>query len=243
MYTLLRYIISFIIVGVIATFMIGFFILPQITHKGDELYLPDVRSYNVVKAKRILTEMGFTTTIIKSNYNEQFIPNHVISMTPRAFTKIKRNRTIKLKIAGAKEKILLSDFKNKSLRNVQIAIDRNNLLIDTLIYEYNNHIKKDYIIDQYPKPNIFLESLDKVTFIISLGNPPDYYIVPHLININLKRGRDVISKAGLLLGTIKYEFNTNYLNNTILEQDLTDGMKLSFPSKINLIVSTDRIID
>ena len=33
----------------------------------------------------------------------------------------------------------------------------------------------------------------------------------------------------------------NYLNNTILDQDLTEGMKLSFPSKINLIVSTDRI--
>ena len=32
-----------------------------------------------------------------------------------------------------------------------------------------------------------------------------------------------------------------YLNNTILEQDLTDGMKLSFPNKINITVSIDRI--
>ena len=76
---------------------------------------------------------------------------------------------------------------------------------------------------------------------VSRGKAPDYYIVPNLININLKRGREVISRSGLLLGTVKYEYNTNYLNNTILEQNLTEGMKFSFPSKINLIVSTDRI--
>ena len=34
----------------------------------------------------------FESHIIKSNYNENYVPNHVISMTPRAFTKIKRNR-------------------------------------------------------------------------------------------------------------------------------------------------------
>ena len=28
-------------------------------------------------------------------------------------------------------------------------------------------------------------------------------------------------------------YNTTYLNNTILEQNLTEGMKLSFPSKIS----------
>ena len=104
-------------------------------------------------------------------------------------------------------------------------------------------IKKNYIIEQYPKANTSLESLDKITFIISLGSPPDYYIVPNLVNINLKRGREVISRAGLLLGIVTYEYNTNYLNNTILEQNLTEGMKFSFPSKINLIVSTDRIND
>jgi len=236
-----KYIISFIVVGSLITTVIGLLILPILTNKGKELYLPDVRGLNIVKAQNILEKEGFNTIVIKSNYNENYIPNHVITMTPRAFSKIKKNRTIKLKIAGNKESVIFEDFNDESIRNVKISINRNNLLIDTLIYEYNSTIKKDHIIEQYPKANTILKSLDKVTFIVSLGSPPDYYIVPNLININLKRGREVISKTGLLLGTIKYEYNTNYLNNTILEQNLTEGMKLSFPSKINLIVSTDRI--
>ena len=241
MHIIYKYIITFTSVGVIIITTTGLIILPLLTNKGKELYLTDVRGLNVVKAQNILENEGFNTTIINSNYNENYTPNHVIAMTPRPFTKIKKNRNIKLKIAGNKESVIIEDFKNKSLRNVEISVNRDNLLIDTLIYEYNSDIKKDYIIEQYPKANTSLESLDKITFVVSLGSPPDYYIVPSLVNINLKRGKEVISKAGLIIGSITYEYNTNYLNNTILEQNLTEGMKLSFPSKINLIVSTDRI--
>ena len=37
---------------------------------------------------------------------------------------------------------------------------------------------------------------------------------------------------GVMASINKYEFDSNYLNNTIVEQSLTDGMKLSFPHKI-----------
>ena len=39
--------------------------------------------------------------------------------------------------------------------------------------------------------------------------------------------------------TLTYEINDEYLNNTILEQSITGGLKLSFPKSIDLIISTD----
>ena len=84
-----------------------------------------------------------------------------------------------------------------------------------------------------------LKSGDMITFIISLGNPPNYYVTPNLINQNLYKAKENISKAGLLLGKITYEYNNDYLNNTVLEQSKTAGMRLSFPTKIDLIVTTD----
>ncbi len=41
-------------------------------------------------------------------------------MTLRPFTKIKKNRNIKLKIAGNKESVIIENFKNKSIRNVEM---------------------------------------------------------------------------------------------------------------------------
>ena len=179
--------------------------------------------------------------IINSSYTDKFKPNDVINMIPRAFSKVKKGRTIKLKIAGQKENVLMDNLVGKSLRNAKIQIDRKQLLIDTLIYEYNINVPKNNIIDQYPKHGKSLNSFDDISLIVSLGIPPDYYIVPHLINKNLTRAKEIIAKSGLILGNITYEFNDQYLNNTVLEQDLTENMRLSFPSIINLIVSTDRI--
>ena len=78
-----------------------------------------------------------------------------------------------------------------------------------------------------------------VTFVVSQGNPPNYYVTPNLINLNLNKAKEKISRAGLILGNIEYEYSKDFLNNTVLEQDKTPGMKLSFPARINLIVSTD----
>jgi len=237
-----RYFIVLSIYGVISLFLLSFIILPMITNKNGSLYLPDVRNLNVLRAEKILIDMDFKVEIIKSKYNKKYSPNNVVSMMPRPYSRVKNGRTIKLKIAGDKEDVILDDFTNKSLRNSKILLDRSNILIDTLIYEFNNNIIKDNIVDQYPRKNTVMKSFDKITLIVSLGSPPDYYIVPDLININYKTAKEIISKAGLKIGTISYEYHPDILHNTILEQSLTEGMKLSFPNKINLIISTDRII-
>ena len=84
-------------------------------------------------------------------------------MIPRPYTKVKRGRTIKLKVAGDKSTFILEDYKNTSLRNTKITLDQNNIIIDTLIYEYSNQIDKNFIIDQYPKKDKIMKSFDKVT--------------------------------------------------------------------------------
>tara|TARA_B100001142_G_C14227397_1_gene614034 strand:- start:193 stop:930 length:738 start_codon:yes stop_codon:yes gene_type:complete len=236
-----KYLISFTSIGLLFLLIISVFVLPYITKKNYTIYLPDVRNLNIVKAEKILNEQNFKVEIIKSNFNENYLPNEVVSMIPRAHTKVKKGRTIKLKIAGEKGQVLLEDFHNKSLRNTKIFLNHKNILIDTLIYEYNTSIMKDHIIDQYPKKEKLMQAFDKVTLIVSLGSPPDYYTVPNLININFKKAKDVLNKSGLLLGKTTYEYSDNILNNTILEQSLTPDMKLSFPHKIDLIISTDRM--
>ena len=101
-------------------------------------------------------------------------------------------------------------------------------------------VKKNHIISQFPKPSKLLKSNDLVTFIISQGQAPNYYVTPNLSNLNLYKAKEKISRAGLILGNIKYEYSKDFLNNTVLEQDKTAGMKLSFPARINIIVSTDK---
>ena len=60
------------------------------------------------------------------------------------------------------------------------------------------------------------------------------------LDVRPAKGSSYLIIFGLKLGNIIYEYNNDYLNNTVLEQNITGGLKLSFPKSIDLIVSTDK---
>ena len=240
MKTVYRYIISLIFFAVLGLFLLDNVFLYLYVNKNKDIYLPDVRFKDSLIAEKELKELGFEVEILFSDYDPENIPGNVIKISPRPFSKLKSGRIIKLTVASDKNDIVLEDFTNISLRNAELILKRLDLKIDTLLYEYNNDIKKNHIISQFPKPSKLLKSNDLVTFIISQGPAPNYYVTPNLINLNIYKAKENISRAGLILGNIKYEYSKDYLNNTVLEQDKTPGMKLSFPARINIIVSTDK---
>ena len=69
--------------------------------------------------------------------------------------------------------------------------------------------------------------------------PPDYYIVPDLINLSFNKAKIKINESGLLIGKVIYEYVDTLLNNTIIQQDQPPYKRLSMPLEINLIISKD----
>jgi len=235
----LKYILTLTILGILGLIIFDLLLLPLITKSKNNLYLPDVKNTNIFYAEKKLLDLGFNVEIIKSKYFDNIEPNTVINMSPRAFTKVKVGRLIKLTTSGEKEIIELKDYIGTSLTNAKLSLKRIGILIDTIMYEYNNDINKNYITSQFPSKGKNLYTNDKITFIVSLGQPPNHYTVPNLINMSLSKAKEHISKSGLLLGNVEYEFNDKFLSNTILEQSITPGVKLSFPEYLNLIISTE----
>ena len=240
MKTAYRYIVSLIFFAVLGLFLLDNVFLSLYVNKNKDIYLPDVRYIDSKIAEQKLKDLGFEVEILFSDYNPENDPGNVIKISPRPFSKLKSGRIIKLTVASDKNDIILDDFSNISLRNAELILKRLDLKIDTLIYEYSNEIKKNHIISQFPRASKMLKSNDLVTFIVSQGKAPNYYVTPNLINLNLYKAKEKISRAGLILGNIEYEYSKEFLNNTVLEQDKTPGMKLSFPARLNLIVSTDK---
>jgi beta-lactam-binding protein with PASTA domain len=237
---IVSYIFILIIIAIFGLITLNSIVLPLIVNANKSIYLPDCRNIDYRIGKQKLDSLGFISNIIFKDFNDNQIPFTIIETSPKPFTKLKSGRIIKLIVAGDKKDIILDSFIDKSIRNTFLELNRMTIAIDTLIYEYNNDIPKDYIISQYPKAGKLIKSGDEIVFIVSQGKAPNYYMTPNLINMNLPRAKETISKAGLLIGNIEYEFNTKYLNNTVLEQSKTSGMKLSFPAKIDLIVSKDK---
>jgi len=161
-------------------------------------------------------------------------------MFPRAFTKVKEGRTIDLTIAGKDEDITIPDISHSTLRNAKLIIDKLGLGIDTIIYEYDNIIPDGFISFQLPRKGKTVKSSTNMTLGVSRGAPPDYYIIPDVVNFSLNRARKAIINEGLRVGELIYEFQPDLVPNTIIEQNMTAGMRVSFPASINLLISTDK---
>jgi len=235
--SIFKYIFASSIVFILLILVINYIILPTIANRNKEVYLPDVRGMNLEDAQLILD--NFNVKIFYSKYKEGYLKNEILNISPRPFTKVKEGRDIKLTVIGEKHDIIIDDFTNKSFRNINLYLDRSGIPLDTIIYEYSELINKDNIISQYPKKGEKISEKKGVTLIVSSGIPPDYYIVPNLINLSLNKGIKKIYESGLLIGRKEYEYVDSLLNNTIIQQDQPAFKRLSMPIEINLIISTD----
>lgn len=215
-------------------------LLPLYVGYDNEHYVPDLRHNSRNKAVDELQALGFHVEIITRPFSENINPGEVLSLSPRQFTKVKEGRTIKLTVAGDRIYMKVPDVTGKTARNAEFEIQRNNLVVDTVHFEFNTEIRRDQVISQLPPSGDLRLSGYGVTLIVSKGKPPDYFIVPDLINMDKEKAEKAILDAGFQIGEIKFEFQPNISPWTVLEQSLTPGMKLSFPARINLYISTEK---
>ena len=238
--SLLKYLITCIILTLSGIIILDYIILPNYVGYNNEHYLPDVRGEYREKAVYQLRALGFNTQEILVPYSDANIPGTVIKMFPRAFTKVKEGRTIDLTIAGKDEDITIPDINHSTLRNAKLIIAKLGLGIDTIIYEYDNIIPDGFISFQLPRKGKTVKSSTNMTLGVSKGAPPDYYIIPDVVNFSLNRARKTIINEGLRVGELIYEFQPDLVPNTIIEQNMTAGMRVAFPASINLLISTDK---
>ena len=237
---LLKYLIAFTFLSLSGIVILDYIILPNYVGYNNEHYLPDVRGEYREKATYRLLSLGFNIQLIIIPFSESHIPGTVIKMFPRAFTKVKAGRTIDLTIAGKDQDIKIPDISNLSLRNAKLMLTKLGLGIDTIIYEYDNIISDGYISFQLPRKGQTVKSSTNMTVGVSRGIPPDYYIIPDVVNYSLIRARKTIINEGLRVGKITYESQPDLVPNTVIEQNMTAGMRVTFPASINLLVSTDK---
>ena len=235
---LFKYIISFLFTSLLIIVSLDYIILPNYVGYNNEHYLPDVRGDYTEKATYLLHKLGFNTNLIIAPYSEEFISGTVIKMFPRAFTKVKEGRRINLTIAGKDEDIAIPDLKLMSLRNAKLTSAKLGLSIDTIIYEYDNNIQQGSITFHIPKKGSIVKSSTKIILGVSKGIAPDYYIVPDVVNLSINKAKLTIISKGLRVGIITYEYQPKLLPNTVIDQHMTPGMRVSFPASINLTIST-----
>ncbi|MCK5519536.1 MAG: PASTA domain-containing protein [Candidatus Marinimicrobia bacterium] len=224
------------VVSVLVGLFVNFIVMPMVVDKGQERMLLSVTGHSFEEAKSLLQREGFQAVRGETQSHPDLEPYTVLDQKPKAGQQVKMGRRVYLTLSTPEKSFPMPDVVGKTLRGASLILEDNNLMMDSVLYEYSTR-PKDVVVRQYPDRGGRVPRNTLVNLWVSLGISP-FYIVPDIIFSSMESAVDIIEKAGLEVGNIIYEVNQDFTPYTVISQSIDPGREVRQKKKINLVVST-----
>ena len=240
---ILNFLIALFIVSILIFLFFEKIAMPIYIRKGNSIRLINVRGKILERGINELKISGFNGVVFDTVYTSNIEPQTIIDQYPPSGQKVKKGRTIRLKIARPEKMIDVPSLVGQSKRSAEIKIQQLGLRIDTIYVEYNPDYPKGTVAWQFPKSGDQIRKGFGLQITISEGLPPDFYQVPQLFGLSLNNAKKKLDNSRLKLGKVTYQQNEDLVPYTVLDQSISPGTVLSKSSQINVIVSVLNLQD
>ena len=242
-YRILNFLIALFITSILIFLFFEKIAMPIYIRKGNSIRLVNVRGKILDRGINDLKISGFNGVVFDTVYTSNIEPQTIIDQYPPSGQKVKKGRTIRLKIARPEKMIDVPSLVGQSKRSAEIKIQQLGLKIDTMYVEYNPDYPKGTVAWQFPKFGDQIRKGFGLQITISEGLPPDFYQVPQLFGLSLNNAKRKLDNSRLKLGKVTYQQNEDLVPYTVLDQSISPGTVLSKSSQINIIVSVLNLQD
>ena len=242
-YRILNFLIALFITSILIFLFFEKIAMPIYIRKGNSIRLINVRGKILDRGINELKISGFNGVVFDTVYTSNIEPQTIIDQYPPSGQKVKKGRTIRLKIARPEKMIDVPSLVGQSKRSAEIKIQQLGLRIDTIYVEYNPDYPKGTVAWQFPKSGDQIRKGFGLQITISEGLPPDFYQVPQLFGLSLNSAKKKLDNSRLKLGKVTYQQNEDLVPYTVLDQSVSPGTVLNKSSQINLIVSVLNLQD
>ena len=240
---ILNFLIALFITSILIFLFFEKIAMPIYIRKGNSIRLINVRDKILDRGINELKISGFNGVVFDTVYTSNIEPQTIIDQYPPSGQKVKKGRTIRLKIARPEKMIDVPSLVGQSKRSAEIKIQQLGLRIDTIYVEYNPDYPKGTVAWQFPKSGDQIRKGFGLQITISEGLPPDFYQVPQLFGLSLNSAKKKLDNSRLKLGKVTYQQNEDLVPYTVLDQSVSPGTVLNKSSQINLIVSVLNLQD
>ena len=165
----INFIIVFSIIGTISILFFDWVVMPLYIRKGKTVRLIDVKNKLLERAVLELKTEGFKSMVFDTLYTSKIDPQTVIDQYPSSGTKIKKGRTIRLKISRPEKMIYVPSLVGQSRRSSEITLRQLGLEIDTIYNEYNPDYPQGTVAWQFPKAGDYINKGLGIQITVSQG--------------------------------------------------------------------------
>ena len=223
---ILNFLIALFITSILIFLFFEKIAMPIYIRKGNSIRLINVRGKILDRGINELKISGFNGVVFDTVYTSNIEPQTIIDQYPPSGQKVKKGRTIRLKIARPEKMIDVPSLVGQSKRSAEIKIQQLGLKIDTIYVEYNPDYPKGTVAWQFPKSGDQIRKGFGLQITISEGLPPDFYQVPQLFGLSLNNAKKKLDNSRLKLGKVTYQQNEDLVPYTVLDQSISPGTVL-----------------
>jgi len=234
---ILNFSIALILSSLIIFLLFDWLIMPFYIRKDNSVIVMNLQGKSIDRALRELSAEGFKGDVFDTLFTSKVDPETVIDQYPTSGSKVKRGRTIKLKIAQAEKMIDVPNLVGQYRRSAEISLQQLGLNVDTIYTEFNPDYQEGTVAWQFPKFGDQIKKGYGLQLTVSMGLPPDFFQVPQLFGLSLNNAKEKLKNSKLKLGKVSYQQNEDLVPYTVLDQSIIPGTVLEQSAKINLVVS------
>jgi len=208
----------------------------------ESVIVPELVGRDVIYALEILTDLGLNIKVKGSEYSEDVPKNHVIIQEPGPGAEIKIDRDVRILISKGQKTVLIPNLKGLSIHRANLAIQENGLCQGQVSFTHHGpKTGRDDILSQVPGPDQWVQRGRCIDLLVSLGPRPRMYKMENLRGLSLDEAVYLIEKSNLAVGNIRYAFNVNDPEHTIIDQDPKYGYRISEKASVNLTINKNPV--
>jgi len=233
----IQFLIALGIVSLGLILIFDWLIMPTYVRQDKTIIVMDVTGKTLTRAIEEMDAERFIGVVFDTVYTSNVEPQTVVDQYPLAGVYVKPGRTIRLKIARPEKLVLVPSLVGQSRRSAEISLRQLGLQIDTVYSEYNPDYPKGTVAWQFPKSGDHIKKGLGLQITVSQGLPPDFFQVPQLFGLSMKKAEEALTQSRLKVGKISYQQNEDLVPYTVLDQSIAPGTVLDQTTQVDLVVS------
>lgn len=205
---------------------------------GDKLIIPDVSGRSESEAQSMLAQTGFKKISSEFEYSDSVAEGDVIGTTPVAGAEATEDTQIVMKVSKGAQKMTVPNVIGQADADAQNAISAAGLSVGTVSYDYDENVPEGQVVSQSVDGGKKVPAGTAVGISVSLGpKPAEQVSVPPVTNTSLENARQLINSAGLSVGDISYQYDSNVASGNVISCDPDVGTSVEEGTAIGLVVS------
>lgn len=224
-----------ILMGIFAFLAVwGFQKIPALLYV-PEVAVPNVEGKPLVEAERLLKDRRLVPKVWREIYDPDVPRGNIIDQTPGPDDIVKANRTILLTVSKGPEMVQVPDLRGKSLREAEIALSSQGLIMGTKEYKNFPGVEEGLIAAQNPIALSKVKSGTKIDLTLSRGSAMAK--VPDLMGLSDVEAEQKLIRAGFLKGTVIEDYSGQVPKGKVMAQDPPPGEDFPVGAKVDFMLS------